>query len=658
MAGIFPIPTGRSADMLVQRRLLSQLSFDQLEVVRLQNQLSTGRRISAPSEDAPAALRAMELQRVLEQKAQAKVNLSASQSYLSASDNAISDVARLLSDVRGLAVGAADSTSGEAQRQAAAQEVRESIKQLINIGNQQFRGRSLFGGSETALAPFAYDGEYIVYRGNEAQLRSFADLNALFGTNVSGHELFGAVSPAVQGSADLNPALTAQTRLNDLRGGLGVHAGSIRISDGNSARVIDLSTATTVGDVARLIENNPPDGRQVTVTITATGLSIDLDDAGGGNLTVREVASGKTASDLGILNVLGTGTNPIVGQDLNPKLSLTTKLSDLFGGPGGGVLFDQSSGVQIVNGGKTFTLDFQGAETVEDLLNVFNAAGANLLASISETGNGINVRSRLSGADFSIGENGGATAEQLGIRSFTRGTLLNDLNHGQGTAAAAGTDFTIRRTDGVELAIDISSANSIGDVIDLINGHIDNQDPLTAVVARLATVGNGVELVDNNASGTGPLTIRREVTSQAAWELGLVARGETETVAAAGVPSVLVGRDVNPQETKGVFNSLLRLNNALTEFDLAQISRTTGLLDDDFDRVNYSRAEIGARARSLDALQQRLENEDIELRSALSLDLDVDLVQAISELTARQASLEASLRSIGRTFQLSLLNFL
>jgi flagellin-like hook-associated protein FlgL len=46
------------------------------------------------------------------------------------------------------------------------------------------------------------------------------------------------------------------------------------------------------------------------------------------------------------------------------------------------------------------------------------------------------------------------------------------------------------------------------------------------------------------------------------------------------------------------------------------------------------------------------------LRSALSDDLDADLVEAISNLTARQFSLQASLQTAASLLQLSLLDFI
>ena len=52
MARITPIPTTRVSDTLAQQRLLNQLQTDQVDILRLQQQISTGRRIQLLSEDA------------------------------------------------------------------------------------------------------------------------------------------------------------------------------------------------------------------------------------------------------------------------------------------------------------------------------------------------------------------------------------------------------------------------------------------------------------------------------------------------------------------------------------------------------------------------------------------------------------------------------
>ncbi|MFV1965562.1 MAG: hypothetical protein ACC628_09085 [Pirellulaceae bacterium] len=871
MPSIYPVASTRVSELLLQKRLLSQFQFDKSELVRLQDQLSTGYRISVPSQDAPAALRAAAIQRLIEQKEQAKVNLATSESFVAATENALSGVSELLINVRANALAAVGTTNSQEQRDVLALEARRAAEQLVNVGNRQFRGRYLFAGSTTSVTPFELEGSYVIYRGNENKLQSYVDVEFLSNTNVTGDEVFGAFSPQVRGRADLQPILTLSTRLSDLRGGVGVDKGSFIISDSVSTKTIDISSAETVEDVVEFIEANPPDARTISVRLSQHGLIVDIDDAGGGNLTIREVAGGTTAAQLGIVNSRGSGVAPIEGTDLNPTLLLTTRLADLLGvrargvlqsvfqnndliieavengadlngvqvrftnnmaagdqalvsydetarrididispnattantvvaalndsglvaaslddkwddpnnglgtveltatttlNGGAGIVFDKNSGIQILNKGETYNISFEDAETVEQLLNILNSSDVDVLATINAKGTGIDVRSRVSGSDFAIGENGGSTASELGIRTFTRDTLLSDLNYGRGVDVTDGTDFVIQRRDGVELDIDLSTAISIGDLLDLINN--DTLNVGDAVVARLAEYGNGIEIYDENAAGAADLKITRGL-STAARDLGLVAAPGNEATAAAptiasaslafsppnqnntavqltapqggfgfndieielqdtltgdvanvtfdpanqqllveidstqttantvlaalaaegtftgaldtsfdttndgtgilgttgvvgvtsgGAPHRLRARDVNPMETKGVFNSLIRLNDAIQDFDLGQVERSVAMLDDDFQRLNFARSDLGVRAGTLDAIKRRMENEDVELKAALSNEIDADFVQAISDLSARQANMEATLRMIGKSMQLTVLDFL
>ena len=234
------------------------------------------------------------------------------------------------------------------------------------------------------------------------------------------------------------------------------------------------------------------------------------------------------------------------------------------------------------------------------------------------------------------------------------------MNHGVGVATQPGTDFVIHRRDGFDLEIDASTAATVQDVIDLINNHVDNQDPATQVIAQLATVGNGIELVDANAVGTDDLAVIPESGNLTSALLGLVPEGaaQSDPPATNGATQTLTGRDVNPIETEGTFNTLTRLIEAIGSADQEELERVAGLLDEDINRLNFSRSEIGARQQSLDALGLRLEDEQIELQRTLSVEIDVDLVEAISEFTARQASFQASLQTNAQTLRLTLLDFL
>jgi flagellar hook-associated protein 3 FlgL len=100
------------------------------------------------------------------------------------------------------------------------------------------------------------------------------------------------------------------------------------------------------------------------------------------------------------------------------------------------------------------------------------------------------------------------------------------------------------------------------------------------------------------------------------------------------------------------------LRTALETNDTVEIGRALERLDADLERVTFAQADIGNRLQNLDVIETRLEDENVQLQSALANDLDVDLVEAISQLTARQYAFEASLRSAASLMQLSLLNFL
>ncbi len=271
-----------------------------------------------PGQNPAAAQQVITLQSLLQRNSQFQSNVSTNQSYLTQTDSTLSQVSSLLSNVQAAAVSVVGSTASDAQRQAVIQQINQAVQQLVNLGNTQFDGRYLFGGSDTGSPPFsiAADGS-VQYSGNDSQLSSYSNLNSLFTTNVTGAAAFGAISQPVEGAA-VGRAVTSQTSLADLNKGAGVAPGSIAVSNGTSASVIDLGQAATIGDVATLIRDHPPAGSALDVEVTPTGLTIQL-AAGAGqgqSLSVSEVGQGTTARDLGILSPNGVGTGPLVGTAL------------------------------------------------------------------------------------------------------------------------------------------------------------------------------------------------------------------------------------------------------------------------------------------------------------------------------------------------------
>ena len=63
MSGFYPVPSTRSTNLLASTRLIQQLNSDQLGLQRLQNSISTGKRLTTAGEDPSAAQRGQTLER-------------------------------------------------------------------------------------------------------------------------------------------------------------------------------------------------------------------------------------------------------------------------------------------------------------------------------------------------------------------------------------------------------------------------------------------------------------------------------------------------------------------------------------------------------------------------------------------------------------------
>lgn len=637
MSSLGPILPGRIPSSLVTSRITASMAANQQTLARLQDQVGTGQRIFIPSEDPAAANRTILLQALRERKTQFLRNVETDVSLLSSTEASLASVSDVLNAAKQLAVaGIGDSSSNE-ERQALAVEVQSLVRQVINVGNASFRGRFLFGGSVAGSPPYApQDNVAVRYSGDRQSLNSLIDFATTLATNVNGDAAIGGLSTTV--SRDVNPALTLSTKLRDLHGGAGLTLGAIAISlsSGAQSANIDLAGAETIEDLKARIENAFTPG-SVTVSINAAQNGLQI-TATAGTVTVANPTGSLVASDLGIA---GGPAAAIAGGDLNPALTKLTALSALNGGTGIGAT--AGNGLRIVNGSRTSTIDLTGLATVEDLFNLLNQTDPDLKTDINASQNGLEIASRLSGADFSIGENNGQNATRLGIRTLSGDTLLSDLNHGTGAPVTGSEKLVITRRDGTAVQVDLSATLTVQNVLDAINAV----DPGN-LVASFVSVGNGLSLTDN--SGTGPLTVDSNALGTA---LGLAGAEPGSNPAVS-----LNGTDINPQEATGVLNLLLRLRDALESGDDSALTRLGSQIDAEIIRVTEVRGEVGGRLKTLDDARDRLEDEDLQIAQSLSENFDTDLATVLTQLINQQTVFQAVLQTSAQMLQMGLINFI
>ncbi len=634
---IIPLQLARVSNAL--RMNLSQRTITQTQrsLLDVQNQLSTGRRLTTPSDDPGDAAIAIQIRKLLEQRAGFEDNLKQASSHLSEVDSTLGDMTDLLRQAQTLASANVGSDVSADQRAAAAAIVSSLYNQMLSVANKQSQGVYLFAG-DTGQAPFVSDQSGIRYVGSNRVLQNRFDESAVLPFMVDGNEVFGALSSRIQGTADLSPALTTGTRLADLRGATdgGVHGGAIVLSDGTTTKTVDLSTADTIGNVVNLINAAAVGG--ITASIAPGGAGLLLSATGADNITVTD-SGGTCAADLGIVQSTPAGPGvSITGAPLNPNLTILTNLSDLRGGAG-----IDLSGLIITNGSKTATVDFTTATTVEDLLNRINQSGTGVLARLSDNGTGIDILNPVQGTQMTVAANGGNTAADLGVRSFDPSSLLSELNGGRGVTTVAGADIQITRRDGTNFSVDLSGLNTVQDVLAAIN----TADAGGGVTATFATTGNGIVLTDSTAGGS--LTVSSLNASPAAADLGINASSPT---------GVITGADVNSVAATGIFGNLGKLREALLSSDQTGITQAAEALQKDLDRVIHFNGQVGAQVKEFEARQNRLADQNVATKAVLSGLEDTDFNEAITRFQTLQTALQANLQTTRRLLDLNLLDFL
>ncbi len=635
---ITSVNVARVSNNLRSFNLLRTTQGSQLSLFRLQNQLATGLRFQALSDDVAAGGAVQRIDRRLDVIDQVQTNLRAANATLTAADTAMSEAVDLVREAHSLALeGASDGTTPD-ERAAIATTIDSLLERLVAVGNREHLGTFLFSGRDGAVPPFELSDGGVIFRGDEGRLQTILDTDlSQHSFTISGQEFFNAVAAGVNGSVDLNPALTADTRLSDLSGATdtGIGLGRIRVSDGSTSSEIDLAGAATIGDVIDRLN----DGLPATLRATISNSAVRIGPSGSGpvSITVADVAGGTTAVQLGIYQ--DTGTSLLVGADLDPRLTPRTTLAALLAGTGA----DLSAGLQITNGAEIANIDFTGATTLEDVLNRINQSDVGVRAEIADDGRTLRLVNLQSGSDMRVS---GDAAVALGLRSLHAGIPLADLNGGLGVDSVEGDDLRITTADGTVVDVDVDDIDlataSVQDLLDLLNTAGGG-----AFSASLSATG-GVTLTDNT-TGAGTLTVDKLNLSPTRDSLGL---------GAPAVSGVINGQDVNPVEVDSPFTALIALRDALQQDDAQSVSLAGANLQESLEHLQAVHGKLAAVAQTMVQREERVEGERTAAEILRSDLRDVDLTEAIVQFQQIQTALQASLNSASQILNLSLLDYL
>jgi len=183
----------RITQNMMSRGLLDDLQNVTTRLSRTQQKLSSGKQLTAPSDDPFATSRALQLRADLAQNQQYQRNVDEANAWQSTADTALSKVGDIVLRARDLVVQGASDTVGSTARASIAAEITQLIDSVKSEGNAKYAGRFIFSGSATLTQPYQM-GASDAYAGNSEVVKREIGPGVQIDLNQPGVNVFGDAS--------------------------------------------------------------------------------------------------------------------------------------------------------------------------------------------------------------------------------------------------------------------------------------------------------------------------------------------------------------------------------------------------------------------------------------------------------------------------------
>lgn len=178
----------RVTDRMGYDQVTRNLQKNRSEMVDLQNQAATQKRVNKPSDDPIAAARVLANRTEERGSKQFVKNIDIARSFLEFSDQSLGELSETMMRLKELAIQQANDASASPEtRRVVAEEVQQTFNQAVQIGNRKLGERYIFGGHKTTTAPFTTAGDY---KGDDGDLKIHINKDAFVAMNLPGDKIF------------------------------------------------------------------------------------------------------------------------------------------------------------------------------------------------------------------------------------------------------------------------------------------------------------------------------------------------------------------------------------------------------------------------------------------------------------------------------------
>lgn len=172
---------------------ISRINNIQSDQAKLQEQISTGRRISSPSDDPVAAARALEIAAAQSSNAKFADTRQTAQLKLNTLESNLNSVTSLLVSTQSSLVAAGNGALSDTERRFLGSELKSNMEALLGLANtKDASGNYLYSGYKTSTVPFVATATGADYMGDSNQQLLQVDSQRQMAINSPGDNVFQA----------------------------------------------------------------------------------------------------------------------------------------------------------------------------------------------------------------------------------------------------------------------------------------------------------------------------------------------------------------------------------------------------------------------------------------------------------------------------------
>ena len=173
-------------------RASTQLATVQSNLSKTQEQLSTGKQITKPSDEPDKASLVTRLESELARQESYQNTLSSVEIKLSTQETALRNVSDVMYRIKELTVQANSDTMGKLDRESIAVEIESLRDQVLSLANtQDTSGNYIFAGSRVTEPSFAPNGQGAIdYQGDQSRMQVAVGDNRMMNVNRPGSDAF------------------------------------------------------------------------------------------------------------------------------------------------------------------------------------------------------------------------------------------------------------------------------------------------------------------------------------------------------------------------------------------------------------------------------------------------------------------------------------